>query len=108
MYQFVRPLLFKFNPEFIHEMTLFGLRNLNSLGLLAPFKANPPALPTKLMGLDLPNPVGLAAGLDKNGEAMNAFGALGFGYIEVGTVTPKPQPGNPKPRYSVYLRVRQL
>ncbi len=98
MYQFVRPLLFKFNPEFIHEMTLFGLRNLNSLGLLAPFKANPPALPTKLMGLDLPNPVGLAAGLDKNGEAMNAFGALGFGYIEVGTVTPKPQPGNPKPR----------
>ncbi len=98
MYQFVRPLLFKFNPEFIHEMTLFGLRNLNSLGLLGPFKANPPALPTKLMGLDLPNPVGLAAGLDKNGEAINAFGALGFGYIEVGTVTPKPQPGNPKPR----------
>ena len=98
MYQLVRPLLFKFNPEFIHEMTLFGLRNLNNLGLLAPFKANPPALPTKLMGLDLPNPVGLAAGLDKNGEAINAFGALGFGYIEVGTVTPKPQPGNPKPR----------
>ena len=98
MYQLVRPLLFKFNPEFIHEMTLFGLRNLNNLGLLAPFKANPVALPTKLMGLDLPNPVGLAAGMDKNGEAINALGALGFGYIEVGTVTPKPQPGNPKPR----------
>lgn len=98
MYELFRPLLFKFNPELIHELTLFGLRNLDRTGLINLFAAKPPSCPTKLMGLDLPNPVGLAAGLDKNGESIKAFGSLGFGFVEVGTVTPKPQPGNPKPR----------
>ena len=55
-------------------------------------------LPVRVMGLDFPNPVGLAAGLDKNGDYIDALGGLGFGFIEVGTVTPRPQPGNPKPR----------
>lgn len=98
MYEMFRPLLFKFNPELIHELTLFGLRNLDRTRLIGLFGSNPPPCPTKLMGLDLPNPVGLAAGLDKNGESIKAFSSLGFGFIEVGTVTPKPQPGNPKPR----------
>lgn len=61
--------------------------------------SKPPAsLPVRVMGLDFPHPVGLAAGLDKNGEAIRGLSQLGFGFIEVGTVTPRPQPGNPKPR----------
>src|SRR5690348_16538117 len=60
--------------------------------------APPPDFPVRAFGIEFPNPVGLAAGLDKNGEHIDALGALGFGFIEVGTVTPKPQPGNPKPR----------
>ncbi|WP_165090030.1 quinone-dependent dihydroorotate dehydrogenase [Neisseria yangbaofengii] len=96
MYAFARSILFKINPETTHNMTIKGLQICDKLGLI-PFADNQ-GKATKLMGLHLPNPVGLAAGLDKNGECIDAFGALGFGFLEVGTVTPRPQPGNPQPR----------
>ena len=98
MYSIIRPLLFRLDPESAHNLTLANLKRLHGLGLLKPFLPNVPALPTRVMGLDFPNPVGLAAGLDKNGEAIDALADLGFGFIEVGAVTPRPQPGNPKPR----------
>ncbi|MCI4078497.1 quinone-dependent dihydroorotate dehydrogenase, partial [Klebsiella pneumoniae] len=79
-----------------HHFTLDALNMVYKLGLI-PVTGNR-TKPVKLMGMDLPNPVGLAAGLDKNGEYIDALGALGFGFIEIGTVTPKPQPGNPQPR----------
>ena len=96
MYSLARSVLFKFDPEKIHHFTLNSLKTLHKLGLI-PITDNR-TRPTKLMGLNLPNPVGLAAGLDKNGECIDAFGALDFGFIEIGTVTPKPQDGNPLPR----------
>lgn len=96
MYQIIRPLLFKMDAERAHHFTLAQFARLAKLGL-AP-KVDKHTKPVKLMGLDLPNPVGMAAGLDKNGEFINALDALGFGFIEVGTVTPRPQPGNPQPR----------
>ena len=98
VYPLIRPLLFRFDPETAHNLTLSSLSRLHALGLLKPFMPRVPALPTRVMGLDFPNPVGLAAGLDKNGEAIDALSDLGFGFIEVGAVTPRPQPGNPKPR----------
>ncbi|MEW5768926.1 MAG: quinone-dependent dihydroorotate dehydrogenase [Pseudomonadota bacterium] len=97
-YALLRPLLFRLDPEAAHNLTLAGLRRLHGLGLLKPFVPVVPPLPTRVMGLDFPNPVGLAAGLDKNGEAIDALADLGFGFIEVGAVTPRPQPGNPRPR----------
>ncbi|WP_416189522.1 quinone-dependent dihydroorotate dehydrogenase [Neisseria sp. CCUG17229] len=96
MYALARSVLFKINPETTHNMTIKGLQICSKLGLMP--MADNHGKATKLMGLHLPNPVGLAAGLDKNGECIDAFGALGFGFLEVGTVTPKPQPGNPQPR----------
>ena len=96
MYSLVRPILFRFDAEKAHHFTLNSLRSIEKLGLLP--KVNSNTRPTELMGLQLPNPVGLAAGLDKNGECIDAFAALGFGFVEIGTVTPKPQPGNPQPR----------
>ncbi|PSJ79767.1 quinone-dependent dihydroorotate dehydrogenase [Neisseria iguanae] len=96
MYALARSVLFKLDPEKTHHLTLSSLKTLHKLGLI-PITDNR-GKATKLMGLHLPNPVGLAAGLDKNGECIDAFGALGFGFLEVGTVTPKPQPGNPQPR----------
>lgn len=96
MYSLVRPILFRFDAEKAHHFTLNSLRSIEKLGLLP--KVDSHTRPTKLMGLQLPNPVGLAAGLDKNGECIDAFAALGFGFVEIGTVTPKPQPGNPQPR----------
>ena len=98
LYPLLRPLLFRLDPETAHNLTLSGLRNLHQLGLLKPFLPHVPEAPRRVMGLDFPNPVGLAAGLDKNGEAIDALGAFGFGFLEVGAVTPRPQPGNPKPR----------
>lgn len=97
-YTLLRPLLFRLDPEIAHNLTLSSLGHLHRLGLLKPFLPNVPALPKRVMELDFPNPVGLAAGLDKNGEAIDALAAFGFGFIEVGAVTPRPQPGNPKPR----------
>ncbi len=98
LYPLLRPFLFRLDPETAHNLTLSGMARLQRLGLLKPFLPAVPPLPVRVMGLDFPNPVGLAAGLDKNGEAIDAWTALGFGFIEVGAVTPRPQPGNPKPR----------
>ncbi|MFN3593487.1 MAG: quinone-dependent dihydroorotate dehydrogenase [Thiobacillaceae bacterium] len=98
LYPLLRPLLFQLDPETAHNLTLSALVRLQRLGLLELIAPKVPLLPVRVMGLDFPNPVGLAAGLDKNGEAIDAWATLGFGFIEVGAVTPRPQPGNPKPR----------
>jgi dihydroorotate dehydrogenase len=98
MYTLLRPALFRLDPEAVHEITLNGLSTLRSLGLSGILAARPPDNPRTVMGLIFPNPVGLAAGLDKNGDCIDGLVALGFGAIEIGTVTPLPQPGNPKPR----------
>ena len=94
----LRAVLFRLDPETAHDWTLQVLRSAPVLPLKALFAAHVPAAPCRVMGLDFPHPVGLAAGLDKNGECINAWAALGFGFVEIGTVTPRPQPGNPKPR----------
>jgi dihydroorotate dehydrogenase len=96
LYRLARPLLFALDPERAHRVTLRSLGWLDALRLL-PSSAAAPS-PSTVMGLQFPNPVGLAAGLDKNGEHIDALARLGFGFIEVGTVTPRPQPGNPSPR----------
>lgn len=98
MYALVRNILFRLSPEQAHNMALSGLDLASKTGLLKAFVRAPAPAPVKVMGLEFPNPVGLAAGLDKNGDHIDALGALGFGFIEVGTVTPLAQPGNPKPR----------
>ena len=97
-YALVRPLLFALDGETSHHLTLQSLGLLHSFGLTRLVQSNPSAKPKMLMGLTFPNPVGLGAGLDKNGEYIDALASLGFGFIEIGTVTPRPQPGNPKPR----------
>ena len=98
MYALSRPFLFAFDAERAHGLGLASLEAAYRSGL-NPLLAKPPKpLPTKVLGLTFPNPVGLAAGLDKNGAHVDALLALGFGFVEVGTVTPRPQPGNPKPR----------
>lgn len=98
MYDLLRPLLFKLDAETAHRLTLYGM-GVAQRSNLARWVATPPAdLPTKVFGIEFPNPVGLAAGLDKNAEHLAALDALGFGFIEVGTVTPLPQVGNDKPR----------
>jgi dihydroorotate dehydrogenase len=99
MYETLRPLLFSLEPETAHRLTLYALGVAQRSNLMR-FAAQPPpaALPVRAFGIDFLNPVGLAAGLDKNGEHLDALAALGFGFIEIGTVTPRPQHGNPKPR----------
>lgn len=97
-YPAIRKIMFQFDAETIHELTIKGLKGTGSTPLNALYKQCVPNKPVTVMGIDFPNPLGLAAGLDKNGECINAFAAMGFGFIEVGTVTPRPQPGNPKPR----------
>ncbi|MBM3356902.1 MAG: quinone-dependent dihydroorotate dehydrogenase [Betaproteobacteria bacterium] len=98
IYSLVRPLLFALEAETAHHFTLASLAALSRLGLV-PLPAPPPArCRRRVMGIEFPNPVGLAAGLDKNGEYIDALARLGFGFIEIGTVTPRPQPGNPRPR----------
>ncbi len=98
MYSLLRPLLFRLNPETAHDLTLGGLNAAYSLGLSGLMAKRPPDDPRTMMGLTFPNPVGLAAGLDKNGDCIDGLAALGFGFIEIGTVTPLPQLGNPRPR----------
>lgn len=93
----VRELLFRLPPEQAHHLTLQGLSLAERLGLLGMLPAVP-AGPVEVMGIRFPNPVGLAAGLDKNGDHIDGLATLGFGFIEIGTVTPRPQPGNPQPR----------
>jgi dihydroorotate dehydrogenase len=96
LYALARPFLFALDPERAHELTL-GLADAPlRLGLLRVPRV--PGAPVRAMGLDFPNAVGLAAGLDKNAEHVDALARLGFGFLEVGTVTPRPQPGNPRPR----------
>ena len=91
LYGLARPFLFSLDPETAHRVTLALLEK-------SFYRKNVRSSPVCLMGLDFPNPVGLAAGLDKNAEHVDALARLGFGFIEVGTVTPRPQPGNPRPR----------
>jgi len=98
MYDILRPLLFKLDAETAHRATLYALGVAQRSGF-SQWIAKPPAdLPTRVFGITFPNPVGLAAGLDKNAEHLDALDALGFGFIEVGTVTPRPQTGNERPR----------
>ncbi len=97
-YNALRTLLFQLDPETAHDWTIHTLRALPARPLGVFFATRVPAAPRRVMGLDFPNPVGLAAGLDKDGECINAWSALGFGFVEIGTVTPRPQRGNPKPR----------
>ena len=94
--RFVRPWLFSLDPETAHHVALKFLRAAGSSVVFTAFR--PTARPTNVFGITFPNPVGLAAGFDKNGVALEAWAALGFGFVEIGTVTAKPQPGNPKPR----------
>ena len=98
MYQHLRKALFALDPERSHHLSMDAIGAAERLGLMSLFSTQIPDDPVELMGLTLPNPVGLAAGLDKNAQAFNGLGALGFGFVEVGTVTPRPQPGNPHPR----------
>jgi dihydroorotate dehydrogenase len=96
-YCVLKPFVFALDPETAHELTLAGLATLQKTGVLPAYRP-PQSAPVKTMGLDFPNRVGLAAGLDKNGEIIDALATWGFGFIEIGTVTPRPQPGNPRPR----------
>ena len=97
MYSLVRKALFIADPETAHGLALESLRLGHGVGATH-FLCKAKNIPVKVMGLQFPNPVGMAAGMDKNGDYIDALGSLGFGFIEVGTVTPRPQPGNPKPR----------
>ena len=97
-YPAIRKVLFQFDAETIHELTIKGLKNTGSTPLNAFYKQRVAEKPVTVMGINFPNPLGLAAGLDKNGECIDAFAAMGFGFVEIGTITPRPQPGNDKPR----------
>ena len=97
-YQIMRSFLFMLTPEKAHDLTIKLLKLTSNSVLDIFYRQRVQQRPVKLMGLTFPNSVGLAAGLDKDGECIDAFGAMGFGFVEVGTVTPKPQPGNDKPR----------
>jgi dihydroorotate dehydrogenase len=97
-YSFLRPWLFCLDPEKAHNLTLSNLDRAERWGLLQRFITKPLADPQKLCGIQFPNPVGLAAGLDKDGKHIDSLAALGFGFLEIGTVTPRAQAGNPKPR----------
>jgi len=98
LYPLLRPLLFSLDPESAHHATLELLEISRRLGLSRLAFPDLPDKPLEVMGLRFKNPLGLAAGLDKNGDYVDALSALGFGFLEIGTVTPRPQPGNPKPR----------
>lgn len=99
----IRPIFFKFNPETIHGFTFGVLSFVQKIRIFNPlmralYQYNDKSLEREVFGIKFKNPVGLAAGLDKDGQAIDALGNLGFGFVEIGTVTPKAQPGNPKPR----------
>ena len=97
LYNLARSALFKLDPEVAHDVALKSLAALGPGAALLGAGADRRES-RRVMGIDFPNPVGIAAGLDKNGEYIDALAALGFGFVEIGTVTPRPQPGNPKPR----------
>jgi dihydroorotate dehydrogenase len=98
MYPLIQKLLFTQDAEWSHDFTINWLKRTQNSLLDCVYKQNLVDKPVQVLGLTFKNPVGLAAGLDKNGECIDAFAAMGFGFIEIGTVTPKPQPGNDKPR----------
>jgi len=98
LYALAKPFLFQFDAENAHDLTLNSLKLAEKSGLLGLLPKPVQCQSKQVMGLSFPNPVGLAAGLDKNGAVIDGMAALGFGFIEVGTITPRAQPGNPKPR----------
>ncbi|NAW87721.1 quinone-dependent dihydroorotate dehydrogenase [Photobacterium halotolerans] len=98
IYRLARSAMFQLDPEKAHDLAIKNFSRFTGTPLDIFYRQNLPDRPVEVMGLKFKNPVGLAAGLDKNGECIDAFGAMGFGFVEVGTVTPKPQPGNDKPR----------
>lgn len=98
LYRFIRPIFFELEAERAHEIGLKALNVADKLGLLRLYSSDIVDKPVEVMGIKFPSRVGLAAGLDKNGEYYKALSALGFGFVEIGTVTPRPQPGNEKPR----------
>lgn len=98
LYPAARTVLFKIDAEKAHHLSLAGLRSLEKVGLLKAMSAKAESKPVEFCGLKFPNPVGLAAGLDKEANTIDALGCLGFGHVEVGTLTPKPQDGNESPR----------
>ena len=104
LYALAKPFLFQLDAENAHDLTLKSLKFAEKSGLLALLPSPAPCQPKQVMGLSFPNPVGLAAGLDKNGAVIDGMVALGFGFLEIGTITPRAQPGNPKPRL---FRVRE-
>lgn len=97
-YSLIRPLLFRFDPEKAHHLTFSSLHAARSLGILKHLLPVAVSDPVKVMGIEFPNRVGLSAGLDKDAAHIDELGQMGFGFLEVGTVTPKPQAGNPAPR----------
>ena len=97
-YPFARPFLFALDPETAHNVTFAGLDQAARFGVARLFAPKLEATPVSVMGIKFPNRVGLAAGLDKNAEHLAGLATFGFGFLEAGTVTPRPQPGNPKPR----------
>jgi dihydroorotate dehydrogenase len=98
LYPLVRPWLFSLDAEKAHHVSFKALDFAHRCGIMPTIIGKVPQLPTEFCGLSLPNPVGLAAGLDKDGKHIDTLAALGFGFLEIGTVTPLPQPGNPLPR----------
>jgi dihydroorotate dehydrogenase len=98
VYSLAKPFLFRLDAEQAHGLGLKAIEAAYRAGLNPLLASKPPRLTTKAFGIEFANPVGLAAGLDKNGEHIDALMALGFGFVEIGTTTPRPQEGNPKPR----------
>ena len=98
LYRLVRPLLFCLDAESAHRAGMTLLDALHTTGTSRLLASAAPRMPVRAMGIDFPNPLGLAAGMDKNGDHIDALFDLGFGFVEVGAVTPRPQPGNPRPR----------
>src|SRR5687768_11841033 len=102
LYPLAKNFLFKLDPEEAHNFTIHNLELAGKfpflLKMVAGDKVEHPSLHRNLFGLDFPNPVGLAAGLDKNGDVIDEMGMMGFGFVEVGTITPRAQPGNERPR----------
>lgn len=107
-YSFLRPWLFCIDPEKAHNLTLSNLDRAQRWGILERFISKPINDPQIICGIEFPNPVGLAAGLDKDGKHIDALAALGFGFLEIGTVTPLLQPGNPKPRMFRLLQAQAI
>ncbi|KLV06881.1 quinone-dependent dihydroorotate dehydrogenase [Photobacterium ganghwense] len=98
IYRLARSAIFKLDAEMAHDLAIQNFSRFTGTPLDLFYRQHVPDHPVEVMGIKFKNPVGLAAGLDKNGECIDAFGAMGFGFVEVGTVTPRPQPGNDKPR----------